>query len=174
MPKYRVRRHAVTQPLDKSYKLIPLTRNQNALVDTEDFARLSQWNWCALWSTHAKSFYAVRSENPMVYMHRIILDCAMDEDGDHRNHDTLDNRRRNLRKCSPTQNKQNSRPHKDGSGFKGVCWNNQRNKWQAGIQARGKRHHIGLFVSATEAAVAYDEAAKRLHGEFAHLNFPTS
>src|SRR6266403_1594641 len=130
MPKRRVKRHSVSQPLDKSYRLIPLTRNQNALVDTDDFNWLNQWNWCALLSKHTKTFYAVRTENEkMLYMHRVVLGCTAAEDSDHRNHDTLDNRRQNLRRCTPTQNKQNAKPRRNGSsGFRGVYWNKERHK----------------------------------------------
>lgn len=55
---------------------------------------------------------------------------------------------------------------------KGVSWNKRREKWQADIGMSGKRKRLGRFNTAEEAARAYDEAAKELHGEFARLNFP--
>ena len=172
MPKRRLRRHSVSQPLDPSYKIIPLTRNQNALVDTSDYDWLNQWNWCALYSPKRKTFYAVRTANmKMVYMHRIILGCNLGELGDHWNHDTLDNRRKNLRKCDDSQNCQNARSRKHTSVFRGVYWPKQGNKWIAKIQLRGKPKHLGVFASEREAAEVYDAAAKRLHGNFAFLNF---
>jgi AP2 domain len=172
MPKRRLRRHSVSQPLDPSYKIIPLTRNQNALVDASDFDWLDGWNWCALWSPKNETFYAVRTENmKMIYMHRVILECDDDQLADHQNHDTLDNRKKNLRKCDDSQNCQNSRPRAHTSLFRGVYWAKQRNKWVARIQTRGKQKHLGVFSSEQEAAKAYDGAAKILHGEFAFLNF---
>ncbi len=59
MPKRRMKRHAVTQPLDPSYRLIPLTQHQNAIVDTADFDWLSQWNWHA--NLCDKGFYVRRT-----------------------------------------------------------------------------------------------------------------
>lgn len=43
--KRHVKRHEVVQPLNESYRLIPLTQGQNAIVDVNDFGRLSKWNW---------------------------------------------------------------------------------------------------------------------------------
>lgn len=57
------------------------------------------------------------------------------------------------------------------SGFKGVYWHKVANKWQAQIQANGKRIYLGLFASKIEAAHVYDEAAIRHFGEFASTNY---
>lgn len=171
--KKRMRRHAVVQPLDESYRLIPLTKNQNAIVDSADYDWINEWNWSALWSPVVKSFYAVRgSDKSTVYMHRLILDCAPREQGDHWNHDTLDNRRNNLRKVAPVHNHANQRlSSANTSGFKGVSWHKDAGKWMAYVKIHRRRKYLGLFSNAKEAAEAYDKAAKELFGEFAHLNF---
>jgi hypothetical protein len=52
-----------------------------------------------------------------------------------------------------------------------VSWNKRRKKWFAYIKKDGKEFNLGGFDDEVEAAKAYDEAAKRLHGEFAQLNF---
>jgi hypothetical protein len=172
MPKRRLKRHSVSQPLDASYRLIPLTQNQNAKVDAADYEWLNQWNWCADWNPCIKGFYALRVEKEKtITMHRFILDCKKGEEADHRNHDTLDNRRENLRRSSSSQNKWNRGPRKDcTSGFRGV-WK-ARNKFYAAVYANKKRHYVGLFDDPVEAAKARDKVAKQLHGEFVHLNFP--
>jgi AP2 domain len=171
---YRMPRHPVTQPLDQSIRLIPLTRGQCAIVDAIDFEWLNQWNWWAQWNPHTKSFYAVRNafrsdKRPgTIYMGREILKIKENQIADHINHDTLNHRRNNLRGCSHAQNSFNTRP-RGKSGFKGVTPNGK--KWQAHIRREGCLKHLGSFITREEAARAYDKAAKELHGEFAHLNF---
>jgi hypothetical protein len=168
--KLPVKRHEVVQPLDNSYRLIPLTQGQNAIVDVEDFERLSQFNWTAEWSKEARTFYAFRQvDGKSLRMHTFIMGVLH---VDHRNHEGLDNRKQNLRKCSGSQNQANLRKStRNKSGFKGVSWNTSRKQWVAQLQCRGKHYWLGLFNTKEEAARAYDEAAKIHHGEFAVLNF---
>jgi hypothetical protein len=170
--KTNVKRHAVVQP--ETHRLIPLTRGQNAIVDIEDFDWLSQWNWYAEWSPCSHSYYAARRDenNDYVSMHRIITDAPPSKEVDHDNHDTLDNRRDNLRVCSRQQNRFNQGLRSNNtSGFKGVSWSKKLSKWWGNIRINGKTLHLGYFASKEEAARAYDEAAKKHFGEFAKLNF---
>jgi hypothetical protein len=109
----------------------------------------------------------------MIYMHREILQCHGEEEGDHWNHRTLDNRRSNLRKCSHAQNASNvSRPRDNRSGFKGVVFEKRTGKWYAQIRVNRKQHHLGTFTDKEDAARAYDAAARQHFGEFALTNFP--
>ena len=167
-----VERHDVTQPLDNSYRLIPLTQGLNALVDASDFDWLSQWNWYANWKNKSKMFYAARRRDDghgLIYMHHVIFGSKA---VDHWNRDSLDNRRTNLRKCTKTQNQHNLfMAGSNTTGYKGICWDESRGKWRAEIRSSGKRIHLGRFVSKEEAALAYDAAARLLHGDFAFLNF---
>lgn len=174
MPKFSVQaRHAVDQPLDESYRFIPLTQDQLAIVDYSDYEHLSEFDWRALWNEHTNSFYAVRSiGRQAIYMHRQILGCGPKEQGDHENHDTLDNRRKNLRIATHNQNEWNKGLRKNNSsGYKGVSWSKHKRKWEAQIWFNGKGIYLGRFPTAEQAARAYDEAANKLHVEFAVLNF---
>jgi hypothetical protein len=59
------------------------------------------------------------------------------------------------------------------SRYKGVCWDKRRELWVAQIVRDKKHRHIGRFERETDAARAYDEAARELFGEkYAWLNFP--
>jgi len=184
MPGKPKTRHPVTQPLNESYRFIPLTRGQNAIVDAADFDRLCKWSWYAYWCPKTRSFIAGRAgrttcgeKHSTISMAREILGLRPGNplNADHKNHNTLDNRRENLRKCKVAQNTRNRTKHTLTSGgkLKGITWH--RGRWVAQIQIRqqGKRQtiRIGRFFDPVAAAKAYDEAAKRLHGEFASLNF---
>lgn len=169
----RVKRHAVIQPLDPSYKIIALTQGRFTTVDAADYPWLNQWPWYAYWNAHTHSFYAARNEKrKRIYMAREILKCGPKEEAEHQNHDTLDNQRKNLRKATSSQNSSNRRIRSDNtSGFKGVSWCKKTKNWKAMIGHKGTQIYLGYFNSAEEAARAYDEAAKKFHGEFASLNF---
>lgn len=89
---------------------------------------------------------------------------------DHINLNRLDNRFCNLRECNNEENNRNSRKKSTNtSGFRGVHFNKQTNKWQARARVNGKRHHIGLFNSAEEAGIAYEKYISNNHGDFANL-----
>jgi hypothetical protein len=176
MPKRRMRRHAVTQPLDESIRLIPLTQGQNAIVDAADFEWLNQWNWHAHWVPDTKSFVAGRDEHrKSIYMHRFITNCDPNKEVDHKDHNTLNNRRNNLRPCTHSQNTANAKKKRISAfPFKGINFYKRKNKWRVSIHFEKKRRYVGSFKTPEEAARAYDEAAIALFGEFAHLNFPTT
>ena len=108
------------------------------------------------------------------YLHRTILGAKDGDVVDHINGDKRDNRLVNLRICSHQENMRNGPLRKDNtSGFKGVslCKKSLARPWVAQLTL-GKNHHIGKFASKIEAAIAYDEEAKKHYGKFARLNFP--
>ncbi len=119
-----------------------------------------------------------------VMMHRLLTYATKGVVVDHINGDLLDNRRENLRVCTPAENSRNRKKHRKQdrtgipqSGFKGVQWDEFRDKprpapWRARIVFGGKAKCLGRFRSPIEAARAYDREAVRLHGDFARLNFP--
>lgn len=114
-----------------------------------------------------------KSLRKTIIFHRLIMDAPKGMVVDHINGNTRDNRRCNLRVCTQSQNTQNGRKHEDNtSGYKGVFFWKTRGCWKAVIMAAGKVDSKGQYKTAEEAARAYDEKAKRLHGPFAKLNFP--
>ncbi|MHC4336645.1 MAG: AP2 domain-containing protein [Planctomycetota bacterium] len=158
-------------------KKIPLTQGKVALVDDEDYERVSKYKWYT--AKVQGFFYAVtnvrvedgRRRQKKVIMHRFILGFP-NSFIDHMNHRSLDNRRRNLRPCTGSQNQQNRLPLAGYSSVhKGVRWQKRAKSWYAQIKHNGKAFHLGCFRSEVRAAKAYDEAAKEKFGEFAWLNF---
>jgi hypothetical protein len=94
---------------------------------------------------------------------------------DHVNGDTSYNRPENLREATRSQNTANRRSRQfqsRTSGMKGVYWASHANMWRVECRQRdGERWHVGYFRNETDAARAYDRAAREMHGEFARLNF---
>lgn len=159
---------------------ITLIRGYKALVDDDDFERFGMLRWSVREAVTQRIHYAyavIHIRNPrrgFIYLHRAIVGCPEDLFVDHANGDTLDNRRSNLRICTRGENARNQRlSSANTSGFKGVTRCGR--KWHAQISAGPgkKRVHIGNFETPIEAALAYDAAARKYHGEFARLNFPT-
>jgi hypothetical protein len=156
------------------YRTIPLTQRQVALVDAADYERLSQYRWCAQRSRGTRSFIAVRNspagsgKRSHVRMAREIMEAPPGVQVDHKDHNTLNNQRGNLRLATPAQNQQNVRlSARNTSGFKGIWFDKQKRKWRAEIRANTVRTRLGWHRSPERAHAAYLEAAYRLHGEFA-------
>lgn len=153
-------------------RAIELTRGVVAIVDDENFESLAQWRW----HTNTQG-YAVRTKKlpggktRKVYMHREIMGNPEGVEVDHRNGNTTDNRRENLRVATKFQNEQNRGKNRNNtSGYKGVGFDKLTNRWTAKIDSGGKTHWLGRFKTAEEASLAYNAAAQRLHGEFANFN----
>lgn len=149
---------------------IHLVRGEVALVDDDVYDEMSGYRWYSM-KGYATRGYFHKGRTKHVRMHRAIVGAAPGVMVDHINGNTLDNRRENLRVCSNSDNQKNRHRANGSSRFKGVCWNKQSNKWQAGIKLNGKSKHLGLFGSEEDAARAYDQAAAQMFGEFARPNF---
>lgn len=94
---------------------------------------------------------------------------------DHINGNRLDNRKANLRICTHAQNQRNKIARQyDGKGhsFKGVTFLRKEGRWRARLTVNKKSYCGGVHKTPEQAARAYDELAKKYHGEFARLNFP--
>jgi len=147
-------------------KRIPLSQGKFALVDDEDYEFLMKFKW----SFHGH--YAVREEmKKRIYMHRLVAKTPDGMDTDHINRDRLDNRKKNLRICTRSQNNCNkirSFPNKT-SKYRGVSYDAERKKWKMQMGFAGKKI-IKRFKTEIDAALFYNEKAKEHHGDFAILN----
>lgn len=146
---------------------IPLTRGLVALVDDADAEWLGQWKWRAKWCN--SNFYAARTRalpggrRRIVLMHREIAGAPKGVMVDHRDHNTMNNRRKNLRPCTNSQNQQNRKPRP--GRLKGICRNGS--GYMARIKVNGRNIHLGTFSTEQDGHNAYREAAMRYFGEFA-------
>ena len=86
---------------------------------------------------------------------------------DHRDGVRSNNRWSNLRDCSYSQNRLNSKISvKNSSGFKGVTYDPRRGKWLSRAKIDKKSKHLGYFDSAEDASLAYQNHVKVSHGQF--------
>lgn len=145
-----------------------------AIIDADDYERVIAYN--ANWYLKAtkNNQYVCCSKN-RVPLSRFILNVHDYNYPfvDHKNSNTLDNRKENLRLATDSQNGGNSRIAKNNSsGFKGVHYQSKgKRRWIASLTNNKKFMYLGCFYSAIEAAKAYDLKAKELFGEFARPNF---
>ncbi len=154
---------------------VPLTKGYACLVSVSDLPLVVNIKWQAA-SRGAERVYArstrwIDGSVKALAMHRLILQAKKGDLVDHISGDTLDNRRENIRICTPGQNCYNASAQSGTSSrYKGVSFHKLHQKWYACITKDGKKMPIGLFDTEPDAAKAYDFAAKLIFGEFAKTN----
>ena len=170
---YRYIRHGYT------FRRIPLTQGKYAVVDPDDYWRLSKHKWYAL--RNGRIFYAARSEKTdngqkcYLPMHRAVLNVPNNMVVDHINRNGLENRKANLRPATHAHNMRNRAKRSDrtyNSKYKGVSQRRDRKLYEAQIRINGRPIFLGRFTDEITAAKAYDRAAQKYHGQFALPNFP--
>lgn len=111
---------SVVQPEDISIRYLPLTKGLFAIVDAEDFERLSTSYWSVTWNMKGRysAYYGAKNEvfpdgkRRIVKLHRFIMGLNLGDKRvvDHINGNTLNNRKINLRVCSVAENARNRHP----------------------------------------------------------------
>ena len=158
-------------------KTIPLSQGKSALVDDEDFERLSQFRW--RYFSKGRNEYAhchspmIQGKRSTLLMHRIVMRAVNGQEIDHRDNNGLNNQKSNLRFCNRSQNNGNMRVDpKSKTGFKGVRFigNQPLNPWRAQLGFRGTLIDLGSHPTAIAAAEAYNRAALKYFGEYAKVN----
>ncbi len=158
-------------PTSDIYITIPIQKTTlRAKIDLADYKRVIQYKW---WLTQFGHAYT-NIKNRFVYLHRLVTNFAKHLHVDHINNNKLDCTSVNLRPATQHQNLLNkSRKICNNSKYKGV-WIRKSlfngNRYQAHIFHEGKNITLGTFDYEVDAAIAYNEAAKKYFGEFANLN----
>ena len=143
-----------------------------ALVDYDDLAEVSKYRWSLTTHGYAARLKRNKGSRACIFMHQQVFKTTCPHI-DHINQNKLDNRKCNLRGANKQQNGANrgkSRRRRFSSVFKGVSRTKGDSKWEAYICVDFKKINLGRFDSESEAALAYNEAAKKHFGEFAYLN----
>jgi hypothetical protein len=148
-----------------------------AIVDSfnVDKIPLTGW-WLDEWGYPTHNSKTATRRNKNIRMHTYLLRAPVGMVVDHINRNPLDNRMENLRVADYAQNGMNKTSKGSaGTPWKGISYEPRRSPskpYRATIAARGNRYKLGRYSTPEEAARAYDDAARELHGEFACLNFP--
>ncbi len=146
-------------------------------VDDEDFEWLQKLTISVTNNGIGRKslYFTIMVNGKKEYIHRTIMKKYNDIEGfeiDHKDRNTFNNQKSNLRIVTHRQNSINCGPQKNNTtGYKGVT--RMRKNFQAvlNIEDRGKVY-MGTYSDVRDAAIAYDIAVKEEYGEFAYLNFP--
>ncbi len=145
-------------------KTIPLSQLQVAYVDDDKYEYINQWKWYARWDPGTKSFYAQRSvpigngKTKVVMMHRIIMNTPVNLWCDHRDHNTINNLRKNLRNITYRQNHENRKNQsKHGVGVTRRKSGHYEKPFVAYAVVGEKQRHIGCFSTSEEASAAREK-----------------
>lgn len=160
------------------YTIIFITKKSGetfeTLIDTEDLQKLIKlnWNWRISYKKNSQSWYVEtrgKGTNKTQYLHKILMGVTSGQFVDHKNNNTLDNRKDNLR---VTENKYNTRNRKsknsnNKSGYRNVSWNGS--GWSVQLQIEGKNTTLKRFKKnqLDEAGVYAEEMRQKYYGEFA-------
>ena len=154
----------------ENYAIGYTTKNEKFYIDKEDLEKIKPYTW----SLNAAGYLRANIKRKYYRMHRYLL--GLDDDDkeimvDHINHNTLDNRRANLRIVSPAQNAKNvSISISNTSGTTGVSWNKRSEKWEAYIRVNKKRKFLGYYKDINDAIKARKDAEQKYYKEYSYDN----
>jgi hypothetical protein len=141
-----------------------ITRNSRAIKDS------------VAGKSNGQGYYQVRIKGLCYSAHRLVwyLSTYLDPGFDYIDHcdgDPSNNAIGNLRLTSCSGNSFNrAKSISNTSGYKGVSFNQKKQKWYVQIKANGKHIYLGTYTNIQEAAEVYNQAALEHHGMFARLN----
>jgi len=147
---------------------IVTAKGEEIMVDRSSLPVLTRHSWCI-----SKTGYAVANISKRVTkMHRLLMDCPDNLVVDHINGNPLDNRRANLRVCTPKNNSRNKGLGKNNStGIMGIS-PLPGGRWRARIMVNREEKALGHFDSLEDAIKARRDAEARYFGQFARVMAP--
>jgi hypothetical protein len=153
-------------------RTIPLTQGYEALVDDEDYEELSRYRWFVSSNGRDRVYASRTGKHPItgkwgtVGMHRHIThteSAGRTVEVDHRNHDTLDNRRENLvvtDRAGNAWNRKGPAAHST-TGVRNV-YPTASGKYAVHVRYRGVLHYFGHYSTVNEASEAAASARSQL------------
>jgi hypothetical protein len=132
-------------------------------IDFEDIDNIKQYKWYLTKDGYAQT----KTKNISMKLHRFIMDSQNNYIIDHINRNRLDNRKCNLRYVTITQNNINKNKQSNNtSGYTGISWDKEKNKWMAYINISGKTKFLGYFSDINEAVKIRQEAEQKYYKEY--------
>lgn len=154
-------------------RTIKTTKGQSYKICDCHYDMTKGWKWTAFTGGRDKRYYMVRRElidgrQKTILLHRWVMGMPEGMIVDHINGNGLDNRCKNLRVCTQSQNNANQKgaKHNSKSGHKGVYWHKAAQKWCAEVVFDYKKHYLGVYKNKLDAVEAYNKKAKELYGDF--------
>ena len=146
-----------------------LPNGDSFFIDTADLPLVSKYKWTKMKNGYFKTSLGSR-EKGHILLHRLLMNPPDGMVVDHIDGDKSNCKRSNLRICTQAENSRNAGLNKNNiSGLKGVYFDRRRKRWYSRIH-KEKTYCLGGFDTAEEAAIAYDNAAIAIHGEYARSN----
>jgi hypothetical protein len=131
------------------------------LIDTEDLEKVNAnpYTWYGEYNNHTKGYYirsyhrTVNGKREKMLLHRVILEASDEMVVDHINHNTLDNRKQNLRICTCFVNIHNPKGLRstNTSGASSVFWHHKSKSWKVKKVIRGRQIYLGTYKEKNEA-----------------------
>lgn len=152
---------------ENDYMVGVTTKGDKFIFDKEDLELIKDYCWLK----NSEGYFDAkeRKTNRAVRLHRIIMGAERGYDVDHINHDPADNRKKNLRIVTRSQNNMNAKLSKNNTtNVPGVVYDKERNKWKAQIGINYKNIILGRFDTKEEAITARKAAEEKYFGEFAY------
>jgi len=145
-------------------KYIKLTRNKQTIVDDEDFEYLNRWKWYCDFDGYAIRDTCIKGMKKHIFMHRLINKTPKGFHTDHKNGNPSDNRKKNLRTATSSDNSINRGLQSNNtSGFKGISW--YANAWNVEIKIMQKKIYLGRFKDIKDAIITRKKAELLYHAK---------
>lgn len=159
---------------DRGVEII-FNNGTKCLCSSEDHDMLKNYTWRLSFD---KKYATASVDGKNIFMHRLLLKDQLNDElyVDHRNNVGLDNRRSNIRVCTPSQNSMNRKKGINaGSSFYGVFFQKERNNYRVAGRLNGEEVYIGICENERDAAILFDLWTVKqddFKDDFRRLNFP--
>ena len=156
-----------------------MANNKHVKIDIEDYDLLKNFGWYDNGIGYVRTGITLNGNFKRFYMHDFIMGCINEKYDfvnekyvvDHINHDTYDNRKKNLRVITQSQNIMNSKLQKNNkSGISGVYFDDDYKRWMARITKNREVILLGSFANYNDAVEARRSAEEKYFGEYSYDN----